>query len=105
MATRSFFHSLKQRFQKLSLRKKRLTLAPIEKSNQSTITKNVYAETVQRDSEHTQVVMVEVESFQQDTHIADLSRQPLKVKVTNYTRDGEDPNLRITHYPPTNRLH
>jgi hypothetical protein len=23
----------------------------------------------------------------------------------NYTIEGEDPNLKITHYPPSNRLH
>lgn len=106
MATK-FFQSLKQCFDKLSFRKnKKLALAPIEeKTNQSKITKNVYAETVHKDSEHTQVVFVEVESFHNhEAHVADLSI-PLKVKITNYTREGDDPNLKITHYPPSNRLH
>ncbi len=50
------------------------------------------------------VMMVEVEYFN-DTHIADLHSAPAECLINNYTIDGEDPNLRITHYPPSNRVH
>lgn len=49
------------------------------------------------------VMMVEVEYFN-DAHIADL-HGPSAYNINNYTIDGEDPNLRITHYPPSNRVH
>lgn len=42
-----------------------------------------------------------------DPHVADLSNQyPNPPLITCYTLDGEqDPNARITHYPPSNILH
>lgn len=65
----------------------------------------VLAETTDVNNKNRQVVIVEVESFSDphDTHIADLRRhrQP---HLHNYTKDGEDPNLRITQYP-SNLLH
>ena len=43
-----------------------------------------------------------------ETYVADLSHhQPTLPLVTCYTHEDEiqDPNLRISHYPPSNRLH
>lgn len=47
------------------------------------------------------VMMVEVEYFN-DSHIHNTATD---YNISNYTIDGEDPNLRITHYPPSNRIH
>lgn len=87
-----------------------LALTPLEEQmlnenvsrSQKHNTKWVLAETTDADNKNKNVVVVEVEYFN-DTHIADLSfaEQP---HIHNYTKDGEDPNLRITHYP-SNRLH
>lgn len=44
----------------------------------------------------------------QDPHIADLrNNYPNPPLIQCYTADGDggDPNLRITHYPPSNSLH
>lgn len=68
--------------------------------------KLVLAETIDKDNAN-KLVVVEVEFFppDKDPYVADLSRPSSKARVTNYTQEGEDPNLRITHYPPTNRIH
>ena len=85
-----------------------LALTPLEEEmlNESKPQKNntkwVLAETTDTDNKNKNVVMVEVEYFN-DTHIADLSSTS-QHHIHNYTQEGEDPNLRITHYP-SNRLH
>ncbi|MBS0286912.1 MAG: hypothetical protein JSR17_06420 [Proteobacteria bacterium] len=79
---------------------KQLALEPLEPPQAKkprANTKWVLAETSDNDDNNKRVVMVEVESF------ADTNTTP-KGKVRNYTIEGEDPNLRITHYP-SNRLH
>ena len=69
-----------------------------ESSDKKPNKKWVIAETTDLENQNKNVMMVEVEYFN-DTHIPEL---PLQTR--NYTIDGEDPNLRITHYP-SNRLH
>ncbi len=82
-----------------------LALEPIEpvkdKFTPRKNTKWVLAETSDSNDENKNVVLVEVEYFP-DTNVTDLSKQPRK--HANYTIEGDDPNLRITHYP-SNRLH
>jgi hypothetical protein len=63
----------------------------------------VLAETSDVNNQNKNVVLVEVEVFPNDPYVADLSR-PSLAHTHNYTIAGEDPNLRITHYP-SNRLH
>jgi hypothetical protein len=65
----------------------------------------VLAETTDKENKTNKLVIVEVEFFPPDPHMADLRRGGPKTRVSNYTKEGEDPNLRITHYPPTNRIH
>lgn len=64
----------------------------------------VLAETTDADNKNN-VVLVEVEFFPNDTHVGDLRGPQVRGNMTSYTIDGEDPNLRITHFPPSNCLH
>ncbi len=73
-------------------------LSAQESSDNKSNKKWVIAETTDLDNQNKNVMMVEVEYFN-DTQATEL---PLQTR--NYTIDGEDPNLRITHYP-SNRLH
>lgn len=93
------FTSLRTSFQAL-VHPKRLALEPIEPPQMKEPrpnTKWVLAETSDNDDKNKNVVMVEVEYF------PDTSAPPRR-QLGNYTIEGEDPNLRITHYP-SNRLH
>jgi hypothetical protein len=103
MHLKSAFH----RFSNLFDVTPELSLAPKEEAPQAikANTQLVFAERTYVDNNKSNVVVVEVESFSDHPpYIADL-RTATGVKITNYTRDGEDPNLLITHYPPSNRVH
>ncbi len=52
-------------------------------------------------------VMLETTENAEGPHIADLSSNyPMPPVITCFTIDDSvDPNLRITHYPPSNALH
>lgn len=56
------------------------------------------AETIDANNNNN-VMLVEVEYFPSE------SVTPRNNTPNHYTAEGEDPNLRITHYPPSNRLH
>lgn len=82
-----------------------LTLEPKDPEPKAVAPKNtkwVLAETSDNDDNNKNVVLVQVEYFP-DTYVADLTKKPRK-QLQNFTVEGEDPNLRITHYP-SNRLH
>ncbi len=96
------FHLLEATVQSLKVKMSYLwegkpDLSAQESSDKKSNKKWVIAETTDLDNQNKNVMMVEVEYFNDPD--ADL---PLKTH--NYTIDGEDPNLRITHYP-SNRLH
>ncbi len=79
-----------------------LALEPMDEPKPVRKTNLALAETSDNDNKNKNVVVVEVEYFH-DTYVADLSSKR-KRQLPNYTAEGEDPNLRITHYP-SNRLH
>ena len=53
------------------------------------------------------LLLVEVESFPSDPNptVTALTKPPERASVKNYTIEGEDPNLRITHVPSSHRVH
>ena len=94
---RAFFANCKDA---LSAKEKssEMTLAPLESHPEA---KRAIAEhwAIDETNNLKQVQVVEV------TVYPAARRASLTETALSYTREGEDPNLRITHYPPSNRLH
>ncbi|MBS0288693.1 MAG: hypothetical protein JSS07_01485 [Proteobacteria bacterium] len=99
------FNLLKHKIQSLKRPSiKKLSLSPIEQPKKGN-TKWVLAETTDIDNNNKQLVLVEVEQFNEfDFDHNSNATHSFPCLIHNYTIEGEDPNLRITHYP-SNRLH
>lgn len=69
-----------------------LSLTPMEEEGTTLAAAHWPLDDKSHGVEHQKMVIVEVKYFPKDSY---LDRKG----------EGEDPNLRITHYPPSNRLH
>lgn len=119
---KQFFHKIKAWFKALTHRKQiidspwqefeTLSLVPLEeieemiKKEEQKHSVETQQETQTKSSKREALSQVTHES--QDPHVADLSHhyETLPTVITCFSdEDGGDPNLRITHYPPSNALH
>lgn len=83
-----------------------MSLAPVEeKAAPAAKTVVVQQWPLSEGTPHTQqqnAVIMEVEFYPTNPYNQDIKSSH---RVINYTVEGDDPNLRITHFPPSNRLH